>query len=290
MDVEKCRALLAAIDTGSMAAAAQQLGYTPSGISRALAALEDETGFALLFRGHSGVMPTAECRQLLPGIRELVYRADACRQLAGRIRGVETGSLTIGIAYSAYYVWLADTIARFRSDHPNIDLHIIEGISIELLSAMEERRADIGIMSRLDGCGGWIPLTRDPMAALVPEGHPLAKLDAFPMSAFETEPYIELCPDKETDNARLLAKRGIKPNVRFTTSDSVTVYAMVEAGLGVALINSISTRYWTGRVKVMPLDPPHSVDIGICYPDPGALSPAARRFVSLASRRSPALG
>ena len=50
MDTEKCRALIAALELGSLTAAAESLGYTPSGISRMMAALEDEMGFPLLIR------------------------------------------------------------------------------------------------------------------------------------------------------------------------------------------------------------------------------------------------
>ena len=45
MDTEKFRTLLCAIDTGSLTAAAEKLGYTPSGISRSVLAVEEEFGF-----------------------------------------------------------------------------------------------------------------------------------------------------------------------------------------------------------------------------------------------------
>lgn len=53
MDTEKCRALIAALELGSLTAAAESLGYTPSGISRMMAALEDEMGFPLLIRNRA---------------------------------------------------------------------------------------------------------------------------------------------------------------------------------------------------------------------------------------------
>ena len=55
MDTEKCRALLAVLEAGSLSAAAEKLDYTPSGLSRMMAALEQELGFPLLSRSHSGV-------------------------------------------------------------------------------------------------------------------------------------------------------------------------------------------------------------------------------------------
>ena len=71
MDTERWQILLKAIDRGSLRAAAEEMGFTVSGISRSVATLEKELGFALLHRAKSGVQPTAECRQLLPSVREL---------------------------------------------------------------------------------------------------------------------------------------------------------------------------------------------------------------------------
>ena len=50
MDTERINALLCTIEERSLTAAAEKLGYTTSGISRMMAALEEETGFPLLVR------------------------------------------------------------------------------------------------------------------------------------------------------------------------------------------------------------------------------------------------
>ena len=65
MDTERWQILLKAIDRGSLRAAAEEMGFTVSGISRSVATLEKELGFALLHRAKSGVQPTAECRRRL---------------------------------------------------------------------------------------------------------------------------------------------------------------------------------------------------------------------------------
>ena len=60
--------------------------------------------------------------------------------------------------------------------------------------------------------------------------------------------------------------------------DSLATYSMVEAGLGLSMNNAINGRAWSGSVRILPLDPPQSVEIGIAsLPD---LSPAARAFLS----------
>ena len=69
MDTEKCAALLCALEEGTLARAAERLGYTPSGISRMVAALEDETGFPLLLREHGGEGPKELAARLVTEAR-----------------------------------------------------------------------------------------------------------------------------------------------------------------------------------------------------------------------------
>ena len=78
MELDRYRALVCAIETGSLSAAAEALQYTPSGVSRMVAALVEETGGPLLLREHSGVRPTKECEKLLPAIRDLLHAGESC--------------------------------------------------------------------------------------------------------------------------------------------------------------------------------------------------------------------
>lgn len=77
-------------------------------------------------------------------------------------------------------------------------------------------------------------------------------------------------------NARVFARCGITPNLKFSTMDSLATYSMVEAGLGLSMNNAINGRAWSGNIRILLLDPPQSVEIGIAsLPD---LSPAAKIF------------
>lgn len=284
MDTEKCRALLCTIETGSLSAAAERLGYTPSGISRMMASLETETGFPLLVRSRSGVSPTRECESLLPAFRALSKWGEQFDQLAGEIRGLDSGVVTVGISSSGYYRWLSELIADFCRSYPNIEVRVVDGISSELVSAMDDRRVDLSLISRREGNFRWMKLAMEEMVAWVPANHPLAKAATFPLTAFCHEPYIDICHTSETDCSLILEKQGIKPNVRFATNDSYDAYLMVEAGLGISLNQSMVARDWTGRVAVMPLSPGQPVEIGIAVPE--TLAPAAKKFADFAAVRA----
>lgn len=285
MDSEKCGALLWILETGSLTAAAEKLGYTPSGISRMMAALEVETGFSLLTRSRSGVTATPECELLLPTVRELAHWGERYTEMAAEIRGVQCGQITVGTAYAAYYSWLTQLVSAFVTAYPKIGVELIEGTSSELCRAVEEKRADFCIISRREGEHDWLPLSDDPLVALVPCSHPLAKQDVFPLSDFTREAYIDVYPTRETDNSRVFAKEGIHPHIRYSTADSTAAASMVEAGLGVTLLNTLVAQKLQGNFVTLPVDPPQLINIGIAIPPRDVISPAARRFVELARQR-----
>ena len=99
--------------------------------------------------------------------------------------------------------------------------------------------------------------------AWVPAESRLAQRDSVPLSAFETEPYIETYPNKDIDNKRVFEKYNIKPNLKFSTMDSLATGHMVEAGLGICMNNKLNSLFSSPDIKLMPLLPPQTVQIGI---------------------------
>ena len=277
MDLDRCRALVCAIEEGSLTAAAFRLQYTPSGVSRMVASLEEECGFALLLRERSGVRPTKECETLLPAIRALLHAGESCAQLSASIRGAETGSVTVGTAYSAFYSPLARITSAFHAEYPGIQVRLCGGYSTELLERLNARSLDLCLISEREGEHDWLPICEDALTAWLPAAHPLASLPALPVAAFAEEPYIETYPNTDIDNARVFARCGVTPNLKFATFDSLATYSMVEAGLGLSMNNAINGRAWSGSVRILPLDPPQTVEIGVAALRD--LSPAARRFL-----------
>lgn len=158
-----------------------------------------------------------------------------------------------------------------------IQVQICGGYSTELLQKLEQHQVDLCIISQRDGTHEWIDICQDPMMGWVPAGHPLAELPALPVTVFAEEPCIGTYPEKDIDNARVLERCGVRPNIRFSTMDSYATYSMVEAGLGISMNNAINGLTWSGAVRILPLDPPQMVEFGIAsLPD---ATPAAKTFL-----------
>ena len=144
---------------------------------------------------------------------------------------------------------------------------------------------DLCLISRREGDFDWLPLQTDPLLAVLSENHPLADAAGYPADRFEKDPFIEIMPGAETDNSRLFARLGIRPNVRYSSADDRTAMSLVEAGLGVTLVNRLLLQDWQGRVRGVPLAPPQQVEIGFAVPSLRHCSPAAKGFLAFVRSR-----
>ena len=288
MESEKCRALLCAIDKGSITAAADAMGYTISGISRMMAALESEVGFPLLRRGREGVTPTNECLRLLPSLREMVAQAEQCRQMAGELRGVMSGTIAIGTFSSVATHWLPNMICAFQKDYPNIDFEILMGDYPEIEQWILQGRADYGFLH--------LPtrpelkvmeLARDELMAVLPEEHPLARLEKVPVAALAEQPFILLdkAGNRDREVMQVFEQAGAAPRVRFTTLDDYAVMSMVEHGLGVSILPQLVLRRIPYRIALRPLAQPAFRRIGLVMRRGEEPSPAAKKFLEYLSFR-----
>ena len=287
MDIEKCRTLLKVLEIGNMTSAAEILGYTPSGISRMIASLENEAGLPLLIRSREGVRPTRECEKLVPVLKEIAYWGSRYEEMTAEFRGLETGTVVVGSVYDAYYPWLSSLIAGFSKEHPGIRFRILDGASSAMAQAIREHRGDFCIASFREGNFRFIRLCDDRPMVLISRNHPEAGRSTFPLRLLETMPYIELYPGIESDKTLLVEKYHVRLDVCYTTQDRFAGYALTEEGLGVCLENEIIARTLTGRLAAIPLEVDSPTEIGILMPPREETSPAAAKFAEYALQRLP---
>ena len=188
MEKSKIRIFLYVVDSGSLTKAAAAFGYTTSGISHMMAALEEEVGFPLLVRSKSGVIPTDNASRLIPIMRSQVSWDEQLQQEVAEISGLNKGTLTIASYYSIASQWLPTIITRFHRDYPNIEINVIEGVWQEVSSNLTEHRADMGFYSYMPTIKyHWIPLKNVPLVVVVPANHPLAEKTHIRLEDLENE-------------------------------------------------------------------------------------------------------
>lgn len=280
MDINKYRIFLRSVDSGSFSKVAEETGYTPSGIVHMMNTLESEMGFPLLVRSRRGVRLTPDGERVAPILRSLVKWEEQLHQVSSDIRGAVSGSITLGCYYSIAVNWLPEVIRQFQKDFPNIKIQMLEAVHQKLDDLLAEQRVDFCVFSAPPaGDVEWIPLRKDRMVAVLPEKHPLAGAEAYPIANYGIEPLIMPAEGNDYDIMRVLEKHKITPQVSYSTGEDNAALAMVEKELGVGLMNELTTVGRRNTAVILPLDPPESIEMGIAVPSLKKASPAARRFI-----------
>ena len=129
----------------------------------------------------------------------------------------------------------------------------------------------------------WIPLIEIPVLAALPEDHPFADAEAFPIKECENNDFILGSWGKEVEILDILKKNNTHPEIKYTTYDTPATLAMVRMGLGISLVNELSARFWNEHLVKLPLDPPQKVTFGIAIPSTrDNLTNAAKKFLKCA--------
>ena len=246
METARCRAFLAAAETGSFSKAAEALSYTPSGVNQLV---------------------------------------DRSFELSAEMNGLLIGSVTIASYSSIATHWLPAVIRAFQQDYPQIRIKLMEGIWQEVSKWLDDRAADIGFFSYQEGMPyDFIPLAEDPMLALLPKDHPLAQAETYPLENCKYDRFIMPALGCDDDVEALFAKNGIEPNVQFTTLESLSVMSMVEQGLGMSVMNKLITEKRICDIVMLPIDPPSQLTLGVAMNSKADVSPAVKMFLKYAVR------
>ena len=280
MNIRKYEAYVRAVELGSLSKAAEELGYTQSGISHMMQSLEDEVGFPLLVRTSSGIMPNTEGEMLLPIIRQLLQTNESLEQNIAKIKGADIGSIRIAAYPSVATYWLPAIIASFQKDFPNVEIQIIEGGTDIVEGAMERREADLCLYAGGEGKNfEWIPLCQDQMLALVPPGHPLAEESCVPLEAFLSEPFIMPMPGYDGEVHEVLEKMPQQPRILFSACSDYAIISMVAHGLGVSILAELLLRNYPNDAVALPMDPPQYRMLGMGVPQIKTASPMTKNFM-----------
>lgn len=271
MSIKKYRAFLTIIETGSITGAAKKLHHTQSGVTQLLNSLEQDLGVSLLLRNRSGITLTEAGNQLLPYIKEVIDADDRLLRATAELVDSSGHAIKIGAFTSVAVNWLPTILKDYQKVDAIARFEVIDCGYNEIDGFLKRREADFVFAPLpLPLQYKTIPLYEDPLLAVVPIDHPLAKKDTCPVSAFLSEPVISLLPQIDRDAREVFRQAGITPNTRYTVEDDYAMLAMVEKGLGICIMPELMLADANrSLVALLPLQPKASRSIGLAFP-PGA--------------------
>lgn len=287
-DLADCRAMLALSDACSFRLAAEQLGLSPSALSRMMTRLEGRIGARLFDRDTRNVTPTQAGRAFAELAERLVNTADGGAAEFGAFLEARRGRLTIAGLPSVTAGLLPGLLERFASAHPSVDLHILDALSDTVVASVARGEADLGFTAGTVGTRDQLSfqaLFDDEFVAVGPMGGLLAEDRAYGLAELIRMPFIAMSAG--TSVRELLdaacSRIGQQVDPRFVVSHLTTAGALMAQGLGVSALPRLTLPVLASRdLLIRPIaDFGASRRLGLVWRSGRTLSPPARAFLQL---------
>jgi molybdate transport repressor ModE-like protein len=264
LDVRRLRVLREVALRGSFSAAAEALTYSQSAVSQQIAALEREAGTRLVERNGRGIRLTDAGLALVRRADAILVELAAADAELQAIAGLRGGRVRVSTFASAATALLPAAVTAFRAAHPavQVELSLVEATE-EAIGGLRTGRADLVLVARP---AGEPPadqveahrLLEDPMLAVLPGGHRLARRRTLRLDDLAGEPWVlgggPGCSDRATI-LRACHAAGFEPRVTvdFPTDDYNATQGMVAAGAGVTLLPRLALAVPRDDLAVRPL-------------------------------------
>jgi len=289
LDVKRMRILKEVADRGSFSAAAESLSYTQSAVSQQIAALEREAGTQLVTRGSRGIKLTESGEALVRHADAILTRlADAEAELEA-IAGLRGGRLRMAAFPTVGATLMPLAIATFRERHPEVELTVRQLEPEDSLPLLKCGDIDIALTiepSELDESEGLDStfLLDDPMFAVIPLDHPLARKSRVRLKDLANDAWIgttDACSCGALVRNQCI-RMGFEPSITFESDDYAQIQGLIAAGVGVALIPTLALTTVRDDIVIRDLGSDAPVRQIAAATLPGAQrSPAARAMLDV---------
>ncbi|QUN32762.1 LysR family transcriptional regulator (plasmid) [Cupriavidus sp. KK10] len=296
MDLRQIKQALVLSETLNFHRAAERLHMAQPPLSTAIRKLEEELGVTLFERLTSGLRLTPVGETVLRQMRNTLFFADEIRRAASEGERGEQGKLRVGFVGSAVYSLMPRLIRIFRQQYPRVDLVIEESTTVELLRRLEEHSLDVALVRYpiLERTSADVLLLQpDPMVLAVSADSPLSARHSVDLPELGATPFIvysrTLVPAMHAMTMLAFHEAGIQPPVVQEAVQVPSILALVESGLGVALVPATAARQAGEGVRLIPLTGmPSRMDLGIALVAlPETVNATTRNFVAIAREIMP---
>jgi LysR family hydrogen peroxide-inducible transcriptional activator len=261
MEIHQLRYFVAVADEGSFSRAAARVRVAQPSLSQQIRKLEAEVGQPLFDRLPRSVVLTEAGRCLIDYARQILASIGDARRCVGELKDEVAGKLAVGaIPTIAPYV-LPELVVTFQKHYPQVTLEIVEDVTEGVTRRIEGGELDVAIAST---CRPSPTLRREsvgsePLLALVPDEHPLAKKDLIEFDDLKSQRFLLLhemhCLSQQVNH--LLEARRLRPEIALAGSQLSTIANMVAAAIGISIVPEMMVKHHaTPGCVSLPFAPP----------------------------------
>lgn len=281
MELDQARYFLAACEHLNFTRAAESCGISQPSMTASIKKLEDELGGPLFHREGKRILLTELGQRLRPFLSQMAEQAETVRQAASDFRLLRQVPLRIGIMNTIGPMRLSGLLARYKQDHPGVELGVHEGSLADLQSQLDTGDLDLAVLNAPDGYSPatrTLPLYRERYVVIVPPGHPFERQNTVRLEDTNRNAYVDrlACEMREMVMA-VCGQSNVELYANFRSEREDWVQGMVMAGMGFAFMPEYSVTH-TGILRRPLVDP--SVEREVCLVNMAGrqLSPAATAF------------
>lgn len=285
MELRHLRYFVAVAEEGSLTVAAQKRLHTaqPS-LSRQIRDLEYEVGVPLLTRSVHGVELTAGGRAFLDHARLALTQSEAAIEAARRAAQPAKQVFAMGFTTGQEVDWLPRATSLLRGELANIEIRVSSDHSATLVNELMQGKLDIAIVRAEK-----IPdieirvIAQEPLVAILPSDHKLARLKTVDVKDFAGETYIGISKVPRVLRALItayLARRKVDLTPSYEIDNYAMAVSLVASTRGVALLPASARHFLPWSVVSRPLrgEAP-TIDVAVGYHKANS-SPILQAFLS----------
>ena len=289
-ELRQLRYFVAIAEEGSFTRAAARLHIAQQSLSEQVRTLEAQLGATLFERSSRGVTLTDVGAVLLREARPVLARAERAAEAVRRAARGEQGELRVGFLSTVANHFMAPVVRAFRERHPGVTLHTEDLPIAALVAGLRDGTLDAGVSRPplVDDLATEVVL-REPVAAVLPEGHRLAGRAELALAELADEPWVLTPRSSWPPWHRLFdedfARAGFQPHVVQRGTTPQGLLALVAAGVGVTRLMLSSRSMRDGGVVFVPLADDEGLVVLVWREDaPNPVLPALRDVVHEVAR------
>ena len=240
IDLTSLQLFVAVCELGSIGKAAEREFIAASAVSKRLSDLEATLGTPLLYRHTRGVDLTPAGESLLHHARSVLFSLDKMQgELSEYADGVR-GHVRVHASISAIVQFLPEDLGAFIRQHAEVKIDLEEHLSTEVVRAVQEGAADLGVCNTANGVGELqtLPYRHDKLVLIVPRGHALCAHSAIKFEAALDYDQVGLHSTSSIylamRQAAAAVGRTIRLRIHVTGLDAMC--RMIDNGLGVGVM------------------------------------------------------
>lgn len=283
LSIRQVEAFRALMQWRTVTRAARALGVSQPAVSRLVADFEASVGFALFERARGRLLPTGEAHALHAEVERAFSGLERVVQAAAQIREQRRGVLCVAGAPELGPDFLPRVSAAFAQEHAGVDVTLLTLEPALALERVATERCDLALVGeeaapravRLERLGQW------PMRCIVPRGHRLARKRAVSAADCEGERFVSYAAGTHARLRidRLFSECGVTRLTGVETDLAQALVTLVEAGMGIALVDPLTAAGASARVVVKRFVPELEVPLNAARYAQRDAAPLAEAFL-----------